>query len=251
MKKRTSLIAHDEMIREMAAQGRLLSEIAKVTGSVPGSVGTYLRKHNIPYEADRSLWSRHGHPGVCEKNHETVKSMAEAGATLEAIAHAVGTSHHRVSKYLKRTGIERAAWRAPLPGKARRTDGHLNAAWKGGRTIDKDGYVLLWMPNHPEANRHGYVREHRIVMERILGRPMSRGEVVHHKNDDRSDNRPENLQLFASNAEHLSATLTGQFSRESRSLPPSTRKKSRKGDPPSPETTTHSQESPDTGAPPP
>lgn len=98
--------------------------------------------------------------------------------------------------------------------------------------LDKDGYVLLWMPGHPEANVHNQVREHRIVMARMLGRPLTRTEVVDHINDIRDDNRPKNLRLFPDNGTHLSVTLTGRKSRASRGLPPSTRKPSRKGDRP-------------------
>ena len=61
--------------------------------------------------------------------------------------------------------------------------------WKGGRYIDSHGYVQVRVaPNK-------YVREHRLVMERHLGRPLAKGECVHHRNGDKSDNQLENLEL--------------------------------------------------------
>jgi flagellar basal body rod protein FlgC len=222
MKKRVSLEKNHERIRRMCEQGMCCQEIADAIGSSDASMAHYLRKHSLKATRKKPP----ARPTACSRQHETVKAMAEAGATLQSTAEVVGTTHHRVSQYLQAQGIERPAWRQPPPEAhpmARRTDGALNPQWKGGRMRDKDGYVLLWKPGHPEANRHGYVREHRIVMARTIGRPLRPGEVVDHINDIRDDNRPVNLRVFASNGEHLSATLTGRKSRESRGLPPSTR----------------------------
>jgi transposase-like protein len=77
-----------------------------------------------------------------------------------------------------------------------------------GRYKSKDGYVYVYAPEHPQNRRANGrsrgVREHRLVMERHLGRRLERHEVVHHKNGKRDDNRIENLQLMSSNSAHRS-----------------------------------------------
>lgn len=67
---------------------------------------------------------------------------------------------------------------------------------KGGKIIDKFGYVQIWQPKHPNAKLAGYIHEHRLVMSEYLGRPLLRCENVHHKNGNRQDNRIENLELW-------------------------------------------------------
>lgn len=72
--------------------------------------------------------------------------------------------------------------------------------WRGGKS-KKEGYVLIWNPKHPHS-KNGYVFEHRLVMEKHLGRYLSPTEVVHHVNEILDDNRLENLKLFSSNGVH-------------------------------------------------
>lgn len=73
--------------------------------------------------------------------------------------------------------------------------------------LDHYGYVRIYEPEHPRSTKAGWVHEHRLVVERILGRQLSPDEHVHHLNGTKDDNRPENLQVL-SHGEH--STLTGK-----------------------------------------
>jgi hypothetical protein len=61
---------------------------------------------------------------------------------------------------------------------------------------DGRGYMIRYWPEHPNASANGQVSEHAAVMVEVLGRPLTPGETVHHKNGVRHDNRPENLELW-------------------------------------------------------
>jgi HNH endonuclease len=65
-------------------------------------------------------------------------------------------------------------------------------------------YVSIYKPEHPNAMIDGYILEHRFIMSEFLGRPLTKEEIVHHKNNIRNDNRIENLELFSSVGEHIS-----------------------------------------------
>lgn len=81
--------------------------------------------------------------------------------------------------------------------------GPANPQWKGGRSIASNGYVLIRVgKGHHLADVRGYAYEHRLVAEQNLGRRLLPGEIPHHINGIKTDNRAENIEVVASRAEH-------------------------------------------------
>jgi len=88
--------------------------------------------------------------------------------------------------------------RGHMPLEARETrqvrmNGAGNPNWKGGRKIDHDGYILIRTPEHPHGNADNRVFEHRLIVERAMGKLLRRSAEVHHVNQIKSDNRNANL----------------------------------------------------------
>ena len=76
--------------------------------------------------------------------------------------------------------------------------GENHYSWKGGKIKNGHGYILAWNPGHPHAYNRRHVLEHRLVMEKHIGRYLHSWEIVHHINGIRDDNRIENLELMPS-----------------------------------------------------
>ena len=81
--------------------------------------------------------------------------------------------------------------------------GSKHGMWKGGKYKTSTGYFMIYSPTHPFKNCDGYVREHRLVMEKHLGRYLRTSERVHHINGNTLDNKLINLKLFPNHSKHL------------------------------------------------
>jgi hypothetical protein len=84
-------------------------------------------------------------------------------------------------------------------GKRKRTDYEFG----GHEKKRADGYIKVYVPDHPSCTADGYVMKHILVVERSVGRLLTENECVHHINHMRDDNRIENLKLMTI-SEHAS-----------------------------------------------
>ena len=78
--------------------------------------------------------------------------------------------------------------------------GKDNPCWKEKARISGGkhaGYVGIHAPDHPNKTKKGFMSEHRLVMEKKLGRKLLSSEHTHHKNENRKDNKPENLEIVS------------------------------------------------------
>lgn len=95
--------------------------------------------------------------------------------------------------------VGREAWNKGK--KCPNISGDKHPMWKSGINTTKNK-IFIYSPNHPFQKRN-YVLEHRLVMEKHLGRFLKPNEIIHHINHNPKDNRIENLMLFKNNKEHL------------------------------------------------
>jgi hypothetical protein len=139
--------------------------IAKAIGVDHCTLAKRLRENgvNIPTreESFQRMWKNHKHPHLGKK----------------------GKDSHAYGKKKSKATLEKLRASLAEQAKTRRL----------GRKYHSGGYVLVYAPTHPAADRCGYVLEHRLRVEKQLGRYLTADEIVHHKNEDKSDNRLENL----------------------------------------------------------
>ena len=130
---------------------------------------------------------------------DAIRHLYDRGLTLREVAAELSYTEEYIRRLMQAAGIPRRPRGQPA-GK------HLPS---GGRVTDKDGYILLKANDHPNANSGGYAREHRLIMERMLGRYLLPGEVVDHRDGNKANNAISNLELYASNGAHKREDMLG------------------------------------------
>ncbi len=107
------------------------------------------------------------------------------------------------AKYCSQKCYHEAREGMKRPDVTRRLMGAGNPRWNGGKRICNNGYVAIRTKGHPYSTKDGYVMEHRLVVEKSVGRYLNPEEKIHHKDGDVRNNSVENLELFSGHSQHM------------------------------------------------
>lgn len=131
---------------------------------------------------------------------KTIKKCSAHGCERKHFAKGFCQCHYARNKYGREID-------APILDKDKR--GENNPKWRGGEISDGHGRVLVYSPHHPNPSYCGtHVYRYRLVVEAAIGRHLVKGEIVHHKNGIKDDDRLENLELMTQ-SQHASLHFKG------------------------------------------
>ena len=195
-----------EELRKLYEEEKLsMAQIGEKFGVCSITVLQRFKKLGIPRRGKREgtlirFLPRRKYKGSLE---ELKRMYLKEKLSCRQIGEKLGITRGTVNYYLKEYGIKMRGIREGQ--KTRWPKGRYGkeaANWRGGKVLSRGsrGYTMIHKPDHPHANPHGYVMEHRLVMEEKLGRYLEKNEIVHHINDNPVDNRPENLEVVSRSA---------------------------------------------------
>lgn len=190
--KIASILTKDFLQREYVENRRYIKDISLEVGCSLNTVRNYLIKFGIPIESryeNRKTFSGSLNPAreVLTKEY-LIEEYCIKNRSLTNIAREMNCATSLVREMLIKHGIS-------ITRKESSYCGEENNFFSGGITED-NGYLVIRMPYHRLANNRGYVRLHVILAEYFFGVEIQKDEIVHHKNEDKQDNRKDNLQIM-------------------------------------------------------
>lgn len=169
------------LIKAYCDDKRTMQNIAIEIGCSPASVLFHLRRLDIPTRKP--------------KDYEPTEKQRLAGRRVAELRKGCKLSDEAKRKISEKNKGRRKRDDYEFGGYEKRRD---------------DGYICVYVPDHPFATAEGMVMKHRLVMEKQLGRYLDAKEVVHHINHKRDDNRIENLIVMTA-SEHMSMHMKERY----------------------------------------
>lgn len=186
-----SILTKEFLIEEYCIKKLFAKEIGKNVGCSGSTIGTYLKKYGIPVEAryeDRELSGKLNPARKMLTKEYLEQEYINNKRSISNIARELNCSIPLVSEFLRTYGI-------PQENRRNGSSGDLNGQSFYGFRMEGD-YLTVLLPGHHLANESGYVRLHDALAEYYFNHRLLPGEVVHHKNENKQDNRKENLEIM-------------------------------------------------------
>ncbi len=162
------------------------------------STSTTRKRAGKPLTASEIPAELHQVYNLSSQQLDTLPRHAGKNMTIERTCPKCGKCE-RILVHIIRIGLKQGTLEGTCQqchSRGKNPNGSNSFNWKGGRRISQFGYMMLYQPDHPMAQSGGYIPEHRLIMEKCLGRSLLPTETVHHKNGIKTDNRIENLELW-------------------------------------------------------
>ena len=168
-----------------------LQRIADEVGCHKTSVCRALKRYGIKRRTRTSKY-----PKLNDKAW-LVNAYVVEKRSMYDIADEVGSTAGNIRDHLRVQGVKlRSVKEGILLAEPDGRHGKNAHHWGGGRVKLESGYVYQYAPEHPNATKLGYVMQHRLIAEGVLGRFLDSKEVVHHIDGDKRNNDPSNLEVL-------------------------------------------------------
>ena len=189
----SEILTKDYLQEEYVNKGRFAKDIAIENGCSAGTVCRYLRKAGITVENRYESRKYRGYKNPAREiltESYLRREYVDKHRSMNSIANELNCSNTLIREYLDKYGID--VDKSHQCGKFFGEDNYLTNSY----LCESHGYILVRLPNHRLADSRGYVRLHILLAEYYYNRKLKPGEVVHHKNRNRQDNRKENLVIM-------------------------------------------------------
>jgi len=178
------------LIKEYNRKQKSVPIIAKEVGYSRSTIRRYLKKFKIKIrnysEAQTGKLNHSYIDGRTNKKYYCVDCGKKLSCYTSTYCNTCKYKHKKSLTTKAKMNISKA-----LKGKYKGEKAHN---YKNGKCKSR-GYILIFSPTHPYRATNNYVMEHRLVMEKYLGRYLRTEEIVHHTNGIKDDNRIENLSI--------------------------------------------------------
>lgn len=183
----------EELEKLYIDENKTIKEMCSILGcKTPKEVKKLLKQNNLPSnDNDRISYITRGKRDWRQFQLYLIREYYHDEKSTHQIAKDLNVSHFVIRRYLKKFGY-------PIRNRSEAQTAEHNPSWKGGRRIKTNGYAEIYMPSHPNVSKRNTVYEHTLIAEKMLGRYLKKGEIVHHIDFNKSNNNPNNLVVLTS-----------------------------------------------------